>query len=172
MRKLLYIIAAFSFLSCKNEITEAKKTDDLIDSLERSILVQKKVDSMIKKSTIDRISDTTGMKDCPIKILSAKFIKEEYSNYKKVKLVYKNISKKKIQAIRFEWYGINSFNEPADMTGSYEEGLGGGFTDEILNPGSTNSGIWNVLSVDGKKILYSRAYEVAFTDGTKWEVTK
>lgn len=101
-----------------------------------------------------------------MKVLSARFVSDGYSSYKDVALSYKNVSNKKISAIRFKWYGENSFNEPVDMGSS--EGWGSGFDDDGLRPGAKGYGHWNVLSRDGKKILIAYPYEVAFEDGTKW----
>jgi hypothetical protein len=111
--------------------------------------------------------DTGGLYLAPIKVLSAKFVNKEYSNYKDVSLSFKNVTNKKISAIRFKWYGENSFNEPADM-GSLKEGWGAGFTDDALRAGASSNSTWEVLSRDGKKILIAYPYEVAFDDGTKW----
>ncbi len=112
--------------------------------------------------------DTIGSNSFPVKILKAVFSHEEYSNYKNVSLSYKNRSGKKINAIRFKWYGENSFGEPADMTGLIE-GWGGGFDDSGLGVGKTGYGTWNVYSKDGKKIIVAYPTEVAFGDGTKWQ---
>jgi len=107
----------------------------------------------------------------PVKILSAKLIKQEYSNLKNIRLSWKNISSKKIEGIRFRWYGLNAFGEPADM-GSYSpygKGFGSGFTDESLLPGKISYGSWNILSNDGKKVSAAWPYEVVFEDGTTWK---
>ncbi len=84
---------------------------------------------------------------------------------------YKNVSGKKISAIRFKWYGENSFDEPADM-GGLKEGWGSGFADDGLRVGATDYGTWSILSRDGKKILIAYPYEVAFADGTKWDLNQ
>ena len=115
--------------------------------------------------------DTGGLYLAPIKVLSAKFVTREYSNYKDIALRYKNVSNKVVTAIRFKWYGENAFNEPADM-GGLREGWGGGFTDDALRPGASDYGQWNILSRDGKKVLIAYPYEVVFKDGTKWELSE
>lgn len=115
-----------------------------------------------------RFKDTIGISSFPVKITKAVFSREEYSNYKNVSLTYKNISGKKINAIRFRWYGENSFGEPADMT-SITDGWGSGFDDSGLGIGKTGYGTWNAFSRDGKKIIVAYPTEVAFADGTKWE---
>ncbi|MBA3283887.1 MAG: hypothetical protein H0U27_02345 [Nitrosopumilus sp.] len=101
--------------------------------------------------------------------MSYKFVDREYSNYKSVSLRFKNVSDKKISAIRFAWYGVNAFNEPADMT-THQSGWGHGFTDDALRPGVIDSGIWDILSKDGKKLLITFPYEVAFEDGSIWKL--
>lgn len=116
--------------------------------------------------------DTGGLYLSPIKVLNARFVEREYSNYKDVFLRYKNVSNKRVSAIRFKWYGVNAFNEPADVGGVFSNGWGGGFDDEGLGVGNTTSNNWNVLSKDGKKILIAYPFEVAFSDGSKWELKK
>lgn len=113
--------------------------------------------------------DTIGIHLAPVKVTSARFVKEEYSSYRDVRLGYKNISNKTVTAIRFRWYGENSFAEPADMGGMIA-GMGNGFTEDILKPGRSESGTWSVLSRDGKKIIIAFPYEVMFSDGTKWKL--
>lgn len=113
--------------------------------------------------------DTGGLYLAPVKVLSARFTKKEYSTYKDISLTFKNVSSKVVSGIRFKWYGENAFNEPADMSGIID-GWGTGFTDDELKPGKTDSGTWGVLSKDGKKVLIAYPYEVAFKDGTKWKL--
>jgi len=144
----------------------AKGIDTLPNSMEGSTLKAKE-----NKSGIDAKYDTAGLYLAPVKVLSAKFVSKEYSNYKDIALSYKNVSDKKISAIRFRWYGENAFNEPADMDG-LREGWGAGFTDDGLRPGATDYGTWGILSKDGKKVLIAYPYEVAFEDGTKWELNQ
>ena len=110
-----------------------------------------------------------GLYLAAIKVVSAKFVTKEYSNYKDIALRYKNVSDKVVTAIRFKWYGENAFNEPADI-GALSEGWGGGFTDDALRPGATDYGQWSILSRDGKKVLIAYPYEVVFKDGSKWEL--
>ncbi|MRG48377.1 hypothetical protein GFS24_24895 [Chitinophaga sp. SYP-B3965] len=136
-----------------------KNTSDLVNSLSNPI---EERENAIHKSKYD----TVGLYMAPIKILNARFIEKEYSNYKDVELRFKNVCKKKVAAIRFKWYGENAFNEPADM--GVIDGWGSGFTDDALRPGAVDYGVWNVLSKDGKKILIAYPYEVAFEDGSKW----
>ncbi len=105
-----------------------------------------------------------------MKVVSAKFVTQEYSSYKNVSLHYKNVSDKIITAIRFKWYGENAFEVNLLCMGSLKQGWGGGFTDDALRPGATDYGEWDILSKDGKKILIAYPYEVVFKDGTKWKL--
>lgn len=114
--------------------------------------------------------DTGGLYLSPINVLSARFVSREYSSYKDVSLKFKNVSKKRVSAIRFKWYGHNGFNEPADAGNPVLKGWGSGFTDTELGAGSSTYATWEVFSKDGKKILIAYPYEVAFTDGTIWKL--
>lgn len=131
----------------------------------------------VKTSTADIVSsinevgkeDTAGLYLAPVKVISSRLIKKEYSNYKDIGLTYKNVSEKQIAGIRFKWYGKNTFNEPADM-GGIIEGFGSGFTETKLRPGKTTNSQWDIFSKDGKTITLAYAYEVAFEDGTLWKL--
>ncbi len=138
-----------------NGISEAEFKKHFIDSAMQRI----KQDAAFK--------DTANMSESPIKVISARPVTKDYSNYKDISLTYKNISGKTIAAIRFKWYGINAFGEPADM-GVLSDGIGAGFTDNKLKVGKTASGEWSILSKDLKKVVKAWAYEVAFEDRTKW----
>ncbi|WP_409965984.1 hypothetical protein PIECOFPK_02391 [Mycovorax composti] len=127
--------------------------------------VTQPIDEIVKNSIF---SDTAKLKDAPIKVTKARFYQEEYSNFKGVSLTFKNISSKKVTAIRFKWYGENAFGEPADAGGF--NGWGGGFTDKSLSPGRSMTLQWNVLSRDGKKIIVAYPTEVVFEDGGKWAI--
>lgn len=169
----------FILYNNKHEDITYKVTFENRDSLESEIVkditslpnsIQRTVDEIREeKHGVGARYDTGGLYLAPVKVLSAKFVEEEYSNYKNVRLSFKNTSNKKISAIRFKWYGENAFNEPADMTGIVD-GWGSGFIDDGLRAGSTDYATWNVYSKDGKKILIAYPYEVAFDDGTKWEL--
>ncbi|HUC79780.1 MAG TPA: hypothetical protein VMR70_02655 [Flavisolibacter sp.] len=148
--------------SLENNVT--KSINDLPNSVEQTANEIRE-----EKHGVGAKYDTGGLYLAPVKVLSAKFVTKEYSNYKDISLRYKNVSNKVITAIRFKWYGENAFNEPADM-GALREGWGGGFTDDALRPGATDYGVWSILSRDGKKVLIAYPYEVFFKDGTKWEL--
>ena len=130
--------------------------------------VKHMVDSDLKTA----LFDTGGLYKAPVKILKAKAVTQEYSTTKNVYLLFKNVSKKTIQGIRFKWYGLNAFGEPAELGNYIVPGFGGGFSDDILRPGKTNDGTWNVYSKDAKKIILAWPYEVSFTDGSLWRLKR
>lgn len=124
----------------------------------------------VNKEIEPTLFDTIGVSTAPIKIISSKLFTKEYSNYRDISVTYKNVSEKKIKAIRIKWYGVNAFDEPAEMgeSGLYQ-GFGGGFNDEGLSPNKTKTTTWEISSKDGKRIVLVWPYEVAFEDGTKWQ---
>ncbi len=185
VQKNIFLALLILFLSnCNNVSDDSNQISSVSDpsygvdsipsvmDLEKEQDAKEYADSMIRELHKEPFLDSTGMSQSPVVVLSAKLFKEEYSSYKSIKLSYKNVSNKKIQAIRFEWYGENAFGEPADMGSSIISGSGGGFTEEILMPGKVGSGVWSILSQDGKKVIMARAYEVAFADGTNWKLRK
>jgi hypothetical protein len=148
------------------EINLKKTIEGLPNNIEESIIKERE-----EKNGIGAKYDTGGLYLAPVKVINAKFVDKEYSNYKDISLKYKNVSDKAITAIRFKWYGENAFNEPADM-GGLREGWGGGFTDDLLKPGASEYGEWSILSRDGQKVLIAYPYEVVFKDGTKWALSQ
>jgi hypothetical protein len=180
MRKIsFFLLASILFISCNNS---SKNKDNLSTEVDTSVTgyddinvesqYEKLKDSILKNQFRKRALDTTGISKSPVIVLNSRFVEKEYSNYKDIQLTYKNVSDKKIQGIRFEWFGENAFGEAAEMGRSLLLGEGGGFTDEILSPGRKSTGTWEIFSKDGKKIITARAYEVAFTDGTIWKLRK
>ncbi|RYE16315.1 MAG: hypothetical protein EOP45_17715 [Sphingobacteriaceae bacterium] len=177
---ILFLLIAFIFFFSRceqksdgtKEQLEIKKQMQL-DSFSRAkygesaeVHVKKMTDSVISKA----IFDTTGLYKSPVKILKANIVKEQYSSLRSVHLSYKNVSKKKINGIKFQWYGTTAFNEPADLGNSYVSGFGGGFTDDELRPGKIDGGTWNVLSRDAKSIKLAWPIEVSFADGSIWKL--
>ena len=174
MKKVILLICICGVLfSCKTETEKnIEETDKLIQEVKVQGEAEQRTKEILEKSSKEFYTDTTGMGSSPVIVYKSKLVEKEYTNYKDIKLYYKNISKKNISAIRFEWYGENAFNEPADM-GSYSVlGVGGGFTDDVLRVGASSSGVWEISSKDGKKIISARAYEVVFNDGSKWQLRK
>lgn len=169
--KTLFFFLLIIFIGCNTDVKVETKDTDSLDGK----TVREWKDSLMGKMTKEANEDifrkdTAAARNAPIKILSAKMIKaSEYSNYKSVYLTYKNVTSKTIVAVKFKWYGIDAFGDPADM-GSYgSDGFGGGFSEDRLRPGGSDSGQWDILSSRGKKILAAWPYEVVFSDDTKWE---
>jgi len=168
--KVFLIAAMLIIVSCKGKPHNENIPLESLGGKTEKEWKKHYMDSMMdnNKQRIDNdLMDTSGLYLGPIQVTKAKFTEKEYSNYKDVYLAYKNISSKKVSAIRFKWYGTNAFGEPADA-GGYVDGFGGGFTERSLLPGRTSDATWSILSRDGKKIILAWAYEVAFDDGSKW----
>ena len=122
------------------------------------------------KISKDIYEDTVGLYLAPIQILTASIVESESGGYRNVKLKYKNISNKKIAGIKFRWKCVDAFGEPADVGSSLFEGYGQGFVDRILKPNENTGTTFEVLSKNAKKILLAFPFEVAFDDGTKWQL--
>ncbi|MFI5221211.1 MAG: hypothetical protein ACHQK8_02715 [Bacteroidia bacterium] len=172
--KINFILGIVFFIySCdglNNKAKYAERQEQIKDSLEL-VKEREASDKYLERGAYAPwYKDSSGMENSPVKVLSAKMIQPENSNFKSIKLIYKNVSNKTISAIKFEWYGENAFGEPADMGSSH--GKGGGFTDETMKPNSTKSGVWEILNRDGKKVILARAHEVVFADGSKWHLNK
>lgn len=168
LHKYALALVALVVFACCNEQPVAG-TLTLSDSL--SII--KKSDSTTQSVIKNALFDTAGISEAPVKVLTAKLVTREYSNSKDIRLTWLNVSGKQVAAIRFKWYGLNAFGEPADMGASgIIKGIGSGFVDRPLKPGKTDSGNWGIMSNDGKKIVLAWPYEVAFEDGTKWKCGK
>jgi hypothetical protein len=172
--KYLIPCAFILIVACKTNSTdrEAEKTIENSRKFIDSIEFADRVDSMVSDRIRNVYFDTVGVAQGPVKITSAKLVSREYSSSKDIRLVWKNVSSKKISAIRFRWYGLNAFNEPADMgISSLQRGFGSGFTDTPLSAGRSDSGTWEIMSKDGKKVVAAWPFEVAFEDGSKWKST-
>jgi hypothetical protein len=171
MRKILLFALVSVMLSCNNNNSKSRDIDS-IGSQSADEYADSLTNALIEESEEKAFGDTTGYHKSPVQVLKSRMVDKEYSNYRDVELRYKNVSDKTVSAIKFQWYGLNAFNEPADLGNSFVQGFGGGFSDDILKPGKSNTSQWSVLSRDGKKITKAWVTEVAFTDGTKWELGK
>jgi len=159
-----FILSAVCLFSCNQPSTKSE-----YKSVADSLIFAEKVHDKVNSSVKDYIlKDTNKLSDAPVKVISAKPVTKEYSSYKDISLSYKNISGKTITAIRFSWYGLNAFNEPADM--GVLDGYGKGSTDVALKNGKIGYGTWNVLSRDLKKVVKAWPTEVVFEDGTTWKI--
>lgn len=171
MNKLTLIIGTILLVSCENkrkETTPAQEYSPEIQAKARAM-----ADSLIENSLKNAYFDTTGLYNSPVKVVSARLVKKEYSSYKDISLTYKNVSNKKIDGIKFRWYGLTAFGDAADM-GNYSgaKGFGSGFDDDQLRPGRTVTNGWGILSSNAKKIVLAWPYEIVFEDGTKWKCGK
>jgi hypothetical protein len=174
MNRLTIIALCFILASCNQQpVKSAAQQKAELDSFAikkygRTVEDQAKhmTDSVMQKA----LFDTVGLYKSPVKIIYARLVKKEYSNYKDIELQYKNVSKKPIDGIKFTWYGLNVFGEPADMGTGIVKGFGSGFSDEHLSTNQKTTSQWSILSGDGKKVVLAWPTEVVFTDGTKWKI--
>lgn len=164
---LAAMVAALLVYSCDNT-TQSSSNPPEKQQLVDTIKPANNLNDMLAAAMFD----TVGVSTAPVRVTIAKLITGDHSNYKDIHLTWKNVGDKKIAAIRFSWYGLNAFGEPAEMGGNKVTGFGSGFVDRVLQPGKTDSGSWPIMSKDGKKIVLAWPYEVAFEDGTKWKSAK
>lgn len=167
MKKFLLVFFIFLIYGCDNntprEYNEAElsRFDEIKDSLKREI----------EANANERVfGDTIGLHKSPVKVLSYKVVESGSGRYRNVYLSFKNVSDKKIDAVKFRWTGEDAFGDPAEMGNHYAKGFGGGFDDGGLNVNQTKSGEWSVLSRNAKKVTLAWATEVVFSDGSKWEI--
>lgn len=168
--KTLFLVILIA-TSC---ITKNKKHQFSMKKEINSYQVNKQIDPQNDLSPSDSTKqsflNTKDCKESPIKIISSKLLKNQYSDHKDIKLIYKNVSKKKIGAIRFEWYCENAFNKPASGKFFFIKGKSEGYTHLAINTRQTRSQIWEGFSTDAKTIISARAYFVTFSDGTTWKL--
>jgi hypothetical protein len=139
------------------------RKNDVKHDFAKELQEKNTADSLKAFHSIDSIN--TINKSCPIVIKSAYFKKREYSIYQNVVINYKNVGDKPVKAIKFEYHGQTVFGDPADIGSN---GIGSGFTDEIIKPGHSSTGVWNTLCSNGDTITFVRAYEVLYADKSKW----
>lgn len=175
MKKIFSIILCASFVSC-NPVTgndKAAATDSTNGVPE--YVVKQQIKNSLDSELKDKIyfNDTSAIQDAPVIVLSATPVEQDYSNYKNIRLKYKNVSGKNISAIKFRWYGLNAFGDPAEMGTSlsdYDAGIGAGFTDDLLKVGKSTTSTFDISSKDLKKVIKAWPFEVVFEDGTKWKL--
>ena len=141
--------------------------DSVLDDYEKSNYgrdyAEKMVDSItlnVKDEFSKNSENNSGVNILSVKIVDA----DEYTNYKAIKLTYKNNTGKDISAISFAWYDLKDiFDEDVDAVLSP-----GGYDDDILRNGKTTSSTWDLSE---KTVKSGKAYvsKIMFTDGTKWE---
>lgn len=175
MREIFVFISIFLFYSCNpsnnsisTELTQAEKDSFAIAKYGKS--EEEVVQDMVKETIKKALFDTIGLYKSPIKVLSAKMIEKEYSNYRDISVTFKNVSGKTIEGIRFMWYGETAFKEPADMGMGVYAGFGSGATDRKIRSKKSMTLEWDVSSRNAKKIILAWPYEVVFSDGTTWKL--
>lgn len=151
----LLLIAFFN--ACVEPQNKPAKTVAQIDSL---LEIQKANYTPPK----EEFKDTIGLYKSPIKVISAKLIKEEYSNDRSISITYKNISDKNIDGIRFHWMTSGTWG--VEDMGRYSSLK----TDELLKAGKTQTSSWSIHS-DNKKSCFAWAHEVVFSDGSTWKLS-
>lgn len=167
MNKLLLFSILLSITSC-TETTKNNPTNhtQIKPKIEQNFQPEISYNDSIKQA----ILDTTNTHNSPVKILSSKIFNDVYSNHKSIQLTYKNISKKDIKGIKVEWYCLNAFEKPASGKHFFEKGKSNGLITDYLKKTKTASKVWEDFSTDATTVLSARAYEVVFTDGTKWNL--
>lgn len=171
MNKILISLFISILTSCNNQNLKNKPSEKY------SIInkdINKEYEKENKKETTDSIKhnflDKQKTNNSPVKIISAKLLKNKYSDHKDIQLTYKNTSQKKIKAIKFEWYCEDAFDKPASGQFFFVKGVSRGKTVNLLNSKKTESKIWEDFSTDAHNIIAARAYYVVFADGSKWKL--
>ena len=111
--KLPFLLIGICLFVTITSCEQAKPKSELQKKMELDSFTRAKygesADEYVKKMVNETIAkamfDTVGLSKAPVKILSAKIIKQEYSSFRNVYLRYRNVSGKTIQAIKFTWYG-------------------------------------------------------------------
>lgn len=118
LKRLLKKSNYFGFIllitSCTSPDSNSTLSDtDSLDGMTAAEWKTKFMDSLdkdITKKIYFNFTDSDLAK-APVKVLSARPVEKEYSNYKDIRLSWKNVSNKTISAIKFRWSGINAFGE-------------------------------------------------------------
>lgn len=155
------IIFLVALVACQSK---APKVETEAERQFKDAYVKRTTDSLMKGNFL---ADTLKSKHSPVQVISAEIVQEDGSSYRDIRIKYKNVTEKKISAIRFRWYGMNAFGEPANM--GISNGIGSGFMDHDLPGGVSSSATWSAVSRDAKKAI-AWVSEVAFEDGTKWDI--
>lgn len=165
MRALNLFFLLLFFLSCKKNNPKfepfPKNTGELILESKSVYSTDKLMDSLMFK-----YKNTTNASKFPIKISSVELRKNEYSNFKDIYITFDNIGHKDIQAIKFQWFSINSLNKPSNLRNFFMKGESCGLTTKIVKKKSSSKVVFNEFSSDANYVIKARVYEVFFTDGT------
>lgn len=171
MKTFFLSLTILILISCNTKIKKDIIQDN--NKKEHNIVnknVEQKEGEKTKDSLKNTFLDTQKTKSSPVKIISSKLLNNQYSDHKDIQLIYKNVTHKKINAIKFEWYCENAFDKPASGQFFFIKGISNGHTDISLKPRDVHAKIWEDFSTDANKIIAARAYYVVFSDGTKWEL--
>jgi len=157
--------AIILFFSCKILFFKCSKPEQTTKQNIENVSVTK---NKRAASAQMNASNNKKIEISPIKIKEARLLKNQYSDHKDIKITFKNLGKKDIKAIKFEWFCVNSFEKPASGRFFFAEGR---FTENItylIKSGRSKTEIWEDFSTDANKIIKIRAYYIVYTDGTKW----
>lgn len=104
---------------------------------------------------------------CPIQILK-NWLANDAIGTPTIRIYYKNISSKDIDAITFSVSCFNNFNEP--VNGSLDGNKFQGISQTTLRAGKKEESTWTMYSFDlTTKTDTPLITKVHFTDGSKWE---
>jgi len=165
MKKIIISSIILILISCHKT---TKKEN--IEKVKTHSHIEQKIGEKIKDSIRQHFLDTINIQNSPVKIISSKLLKNAYSDHKDIQIIFKNISKKDVKAIKFEWYCENAFDKPASGKSFFIKGKSTGESTTFLKKQQTRSKIWEDFSTDANTILSARAYEVTFSNGTKWKL--
>lgn len=170
MKKITLAFITLTLFSCTNK--KSNRTEPIIQ--DNNIIKNTGEKNEKEKEIIDSVKhkflDIQKIRNSPVKIISATLLKNQYSDHKDIKLIYKNTTRKNIKAIKFEWYCENVFDKPASGQFFFVKGISRGHTEILLKSKKIDSKIWEDFSTDAHTIIAARAYYVVFADGSKWEL--
>ena len=166
--KMKYVIAiclCCSFFACKEEPKKLELT-----AAEKARILEIK-DSIIKaadtKFQQERERKLAIQDSSPIKIIKA-WVTENSIGTPEANLTFKNVSSKKIDAIRFAILCYNNFDEPVTNVISGNTFMG--MDQDRLSPGRQSTSTWTLNLFDLTTKIKPFVYEVHFVDGSTWKV--
>lgn len=167
MRKITLFILACFILGCTSNKVEEYNEVELAFISEFKDTLKREIEEDANKRVF---GDTVGLSKAPVKVLTYKIVGSRSGSYRNVSLSYKNISGKKIDAMKFRWIGEDAFGDPANMGNLYAKGYGGGFDDDGLKVNEIKDAEWSILSRNAKNVTLAWTTDVVFSDGSKWEL--
>ncbi|BFM45201.1 hypothetical protein CFS9_38420 [Flavobacterium sp. CFS9] len=168
MKKII-VVVIFSLVCCQKK---GKADCNSVDY--QSVTNHKSKKSEYCEDTIKcKYLNRSVFSDAPVKILSSTLRNNEYSSFKDIRMTFKNVTNKDIQAIKFQWYTENALGEPSNLRSSfYLRGESCGLYTEFFKKKGSSTVVFEEFSSDAKRIIKAQAYEVVFSDGTKWNPRK